>query len=147
MDYIISTPVLGDIGGYKNLVYVKLDSNENQKDALEQMATYFKKEFRYDRLQYCKEEHGEKCTGVIFTERALDLVENETHYPHNVIGGACFWEQESGDYILDWIWFHPFARNRKKLKGYWLTFKGDFGNFTLSPPISAQMSAFLTKHA
>ncbi|WP_166109307.1 hypothetical protein [Pseudoalteromonas sp. Z9A5] len=147
MDYKITTPVLDNIGGYKDLVYVKPDSQENQKDALEQMATYFKREFKFDTLQYCKEEHQEKCTGVIFTERAMDLVETETHYPHKIIGGACFWEQESGDYTLDWIWIHPFARNRKKLKEYWPILKEEFGEFTLSPPISAQMSAFLEKHA
>ncbi|MFQ3226745.1 MAG: hypothetical protein ACI8RW_000123 [Porticoccaceae bacterium] len=147
MNYELILPVLDDLGTYNELVYVKQDSKENQKDALEKMATYFRREFKYDYLQYCKLEHSEECTGVIFTERAPDLVKHQTHFPHKVIGGACFWKQDDEDFNLDWVWFHPFARNRKKLKKYWPGFKEKFGDFKLTPPVSAQMSAFLDKHA
>ena len=47
---------------------------------------------------------------------------------------------------LDWVWIHPFARNRGTLKENWKELQGRFGQFEVSEPLSAQMSAFLGKH-
>lgn len=145
MNYDIKLPVLEDLDGYEEILYIEQSSNKNQKQALELIAYYFKREFNYDNLQYCAKDLNDDCVGILFVERATDLVKHDEHYPNRVIGGACF-RKENDNYFLDWIWLHPFARNRKKLSGYWPGFKSKFRNFEVTPPLSAHMSAFIEKH-
>lgn len=147
MDYKIVLPIIEHSEGYKNILHVKSSSCESQKDALETMASYFKKEFRYDHLQYCKSEHSDDCFGVLFCETAMDLVKDTDHFPSRVIGGACFRKKSIDDYFLDWIWFHPFARNRGQLHKTWPIFIDKFGEFGLTKPLSAHMEKFLAKYA
>lgn len=147
MYYEISLPIIEDLEGYQDVVYLTPKSQKSHRDVLEVMATYFRREFTYDRLQYDSIEHDEDCVGILFCEKAMDLVKNMDHYPNRVIGGACFWKTRDGDYFLDWVWFHPFARNRGNLKKAWPIFKTKFGDFTLTKPLSAHMEKFLEKHA
>ncbi|MCO5101650.1 MAG: hypothetical protein M9885_12300 [Burkholderiaceae bacterium] len=135
-----------DLDGYKELLYLSPTSPSDQRQALELMARYFKNEFRYDWMQYCAEEHDDDCAGVLMCEKALDLVKDFEHHPNRVVGGACFRKKDSGGYVLDWIWLHPFARNRKKLKRLWPIFKGRYGDFTFAEPLSAHMAYFVKKH-
>jgi hypothetical protein len=146
LNYRIKPPVLDDIGGYKEIVYIKTTSSTKQKEALELMAKYFKQEFRYDHLQYNKNDDNSDCTGVLFTKRALDLVNNEDHFPNRIIGGACFRQKYSSEYCLDWIWLHSFARNRGILKNNWQIFKDKFGIFSVTEPLSVHMAEFIKKH-
>lgn len=146
MNYEIVLPILDDLEGYKDILYIEPSSCENQRDALETMALYFKREFGYDNLQYCKNEHTEDYFGILFCERAMDLVKDFDHYPNRVIGGACFRKMITGAYFLDWVWFHPFARNRKNLCEAWPKLRSKFGAFTLTKPLSAHMEKFLDKY-
>ncbi|GAB3656293.1 hypothetical protein [Ramlibacter alkalitolerans] len=145
MKYQLPTPVF-EIEGYPERIFVERDSPLEIKKALALMARHFKLEFRYDHLQYDEFDEDETCVGVLLCERAMDLIEHEDHYPNYVIGGCCFRTAVSGDYVLDWIWLHPFARNRGKLKALWPQFRKRFGNFTLRHPVSPHMEAFLEKH-
>ncbi|MBD1388643.1 hypothetical protein IC617_04305 [Neiella sp. HB171785] len=146
MKYEITLPIHEDLGGYKSLSYVDPESSKSCRDSLELMATYFRRECKYDHLQYESSCHHQKFTGVLFFEKAMDLVKEIDHYPNRVIGGAGFLEQ-SGGYTLDWIWIHPFSRNRGNLRKHWPKLKEKFGEFNLSHPISAQMARFLEKNA
>ena len=47
---------------------------------------------------------------------------------------------------LDWVWLHPFSRNRKMLRNNWDTFRQRFGQFSVAAPLSAHMSDFIRKH-
>lgn len=145
MDYDITLPVADDEAGYQKLIYVKPDSKISCKNALELIATYFQREFRYSHLQYATTDSNDDCIGVLFSKAAYDLVNSEFHYPNRIIGGACF-RGIHGNYKLDWIWFHPYERNQGYLKSHWKEFKAKFGEFELSKPISAPMKAFLEKH-
>lgn len=147
MYYEISLPIIEDLDGYQNVVYLTPETQKSHRDALEVMAKYFRREFKYDGLQYDSVEHDKDCVGILFCETAMDLVKDIDHYPNRVIGGACFWKTSEGDYFLDWVWFHPFARNRRNLKKAWPSFKKKFGNFTLTKSLSAHMEKFLEKHA
>lgn len=111
------------------------------------MARYFRNEFRYDWLQYCAYEHDAQCTGVLICEREMDLVKDDEHYQNRVVGAAGFQERGVGAYTLDWIWLHPFARNRGKLKRLWPKLKDKFGSFGVTKPLSAHMASFIDKHA
>ncbi len=146
MKYEINSPVLEDIGGYEDAVYLVPTAPRNQREALEVIAEYFKRELRYDYLQYVASEHTSDCVGVLVLERAADLVADEDHYPNYVIGGACFRVKDTGENVMDWIWLHPFARNRGKLGELWPSFTQKFGNFELTPPLSAHMKYFLERH-
>ncbi len=119
---------------------------KTQRDALEVMATYFQQEFGYDGLQYCVNEHRLDCTGVLFVERARDQVKHIDHHLHRVIGGACFGEYDDKTFFLDWVWFHPFARNRGNLKKSWDDLRYRFGDFALTEPLSSHMKSFIEKH-
>ena len=147
MDYEICLPIIDDLEGYKELIYITPSSEDNQKEALEKMASYFKRELHYDHLQYSKEDHNDNCIGILIAEKANDIVKNYDHRPNRIIGGACFGKKSSGEYFLDWVWFHPFARNRKKLSRIWPELRQKFGQFTVTKPLSAHMAKFLDKHA
>jgi hypothetical protein len=148
MKYKIDSPVIQNNIDHKEVIYVMPSSDDVLQSALEVLAEYFKKEFRYDYLQYCKHDENSDCTGFLLTERALDLVEDIYHHPYRIVGGGCFRSRDSNSsYFLDWVWLHPFARNRGRLKKVWPQFKENFGSFTVTKPLSAQMKAFLEKYA
>ncbi len=147
MNYQIDLPVSEDFQNHDGVLFIEPTSAEVHKDALELLAEYFKKEFKYDYLQYENDGNDKYCVGVLFVEKEWDLVEHIHHHPHRVIGGACFRMLENEAYILDWVWFHPFARNRKNLRKHWASFKSKFGEFQVTPPLSAQMAKFLEENA
>ena len=146
MNYEIQLPVLEDLDGYKELLFLTPSSPRSHRESLESFARYFKSEFRYDSLQYCANEHTHECTGVLLCEPARDLVKDIDHHPNRVIGGACF-RGSADHYNLDWVWLHPFARNRHKLSKIWPKFKDKFGSFSVTEPLSAHMASFVKKHA
>lgn len=146
MNYSIELPVSEDFISHEGIIFLPRSSMKTQRDALELMATYFRREFRYDHLQYSANEHSSDCVGVLFVERARDLVEHIGHHPHRVIGGACFGERDDNTFFLDWVWLHPFARNRGVLKKVWGNFKCRFDDFTLTEPLSSHMKSFIEKH-
>ena len=146
MKYDIGPPVL-DVRGYPSVIYVETSSPANYKKALATMARYFKLEFRYDHLQYDEFDEDDDCAGMLVCERAFDLVKDVDHFPNYVIGGCCFRKGDSGEYFLDWIWLHPFARNRGTLKKLWPDLRRRFGSFSLSQPLSPHMEAFIAKHS
>lgn len=146
MKYEINLPVL-EAPGYPASIFVEKSSAIDHKLALATIARYFKSEFRYDYLQYDESDVDPTCVGMLVCERASDLVKHEEHFPSYVIGACCFRKNAAGEDFLDWIWLHPFARNRGKLKELWPQLKMHFGNFFLSAPVSAHMEAFIAKHA
>lgn len=144
MKYELNSPVLELPEGYgKSILYVDTFSDIAWKQALAAMAVCFKKEFRYDYLQYDEFDQDLTCTGVLILEPARDLVETEHHFPSWVIAGGCFRRDESGRYFLDWIWFHPYARNRGNLKKRWRALREKFGDFYLTEPLSPHMELFM----
>jgi hypothetical protein len=147
MNYEINSPVIENNHKHKGILYVLPSSEDEFQSALEVYAEYFKKEFRYDQLQYCKTDDNRDCTGFLITKRAMDLTKDVNHNPYRIVGGGCFRNNRSGDFVLDWVWFHPFARNRGELKKHWPEFRKNFGNFTVTEPISSHMKSFLEKHA
>ncbi|WOJ93690.1 hypothetical protein R0135_00640 [Congregibacter variabilis] len=147
MTYKIDAPVIENNDKHTKIFYIMPSSDDELQSALEILAGYFKKEFGYDFTQYCKYEENSDRTGFLITQRALDLVKDIEHYPYRIIGGGCFLATENGNHKLDWIWFHPFSRNRGELKKIWPGFKEKFGDFSYTEPLSSQMKLFLEKHA
>lgn len=146
MNYSIELPISEDFRSGGHFLVVESDARESWKAALETMAEFFKKESRYTHLQYCQYEHSADCFGILFVERARDQVQNIDHHPHRVIGGACFWQQLDESFCLDWIWLHPFARNRGMFKQCLTKFEVRFGRFSLTFPLSPEMEKFAEKY-
>lgn len=145
--YDIDSIVLEEIGGYREILHISPSSPRDQREALETMASHFKKEMRYDHLQYEAIAHDDDCVGILICDPALDLVKDEGHFPNYVVGGACFRKRALSCFVLDWIWLHPYARNRRKLSKYWPRFKEEFKDFVVAEPLSPHMKSFLERRA
>ena len=145
MNFCIDAPIL-EVPAYPPIVFIDKDSEKPLKAMLAIIAKYFKTEMRFDNLQFDQSMYrNEDFVGVLFLHRANDLVKSEDHFPNRVIGGAVF--VNLGDsYELDWVWLHPFSRNRKMLRNNWDKFRQRFGQFSVAAPLSAHMSDFIRKH-
>ncbi|MGJ0483801.1 MAG: hypothetical protein ACR65R_04605 [Methylomicrobium sp.] len=145
MEYCIDAPIL-EKPGYPEVLYIDKDSDESLKDHLAVIAKYFKNEMCFNRLQFDESMYDNNdFTGFLVLQPAMDLVEREDHFPCRVVGGGVFAHSCRGP-ELDWVWIHPFSRNRKLLRNRWKEFKARFGQFSVAEPLSAHMSAFLKKH-
>lgn len=144
--YKISAPSIR-IDIFKKLTFrllkVNSDSNKSTKNALYKMALYFKREFQYDFVQYDQDENDDKNTKCfIFCDPEYD---NKV----SAYGGCVFryraqWENIENHWALQWIWLHPFRRNRGILSAEWGNFQRLFGdNFMVESPLSASMEQFL----
>lgn len=145
MKFCIDASIL-EMVGYPPVLFIDRTSIEQWKAHLAVIARYFKKEMKFDNLQFDESMYdNEDFVGFLFLERAMDLVAHEDHYPNRVVGGGVLVEH-GASYELDWVWLHPFSRNRGLLRNSWKTFARRFGQFSVATPLSVQMSAFLEKH-
>lgn len=74
----------------------------------------------------------------------MDKVKDEEHRPYRLYGGGCLINTGT-EFTLNWIWFHPFFRHRGHLKDNWSFLKKQYGDFSVTPPLSAGMEKFLSK--
>ena len=112
--------------------------------AVEQVAWLFKREFRYDFVQYLADDDDPLSRAFVFTTK------DENRYDEDavvVLGAGCFrwreWTDAPHGWALQWIWLHPYARNKGHLTSVWPLFKDRFGNFAVEPPLSRAMHGFL----
>jgi hypothetical protein len=99
-------------------------------------AVAFKREFRYDFVQWDRNESDPTCHGFLFS------------LPDGRIVGACAFRMRSfeGDlsaYGLQWIWIAPAHRRRGVLRERWANLRERFGDFYVEPPVSQAMQDFL----
>ena len=124
--------------------YVSKDQPISIYKSVEQLAKYFKREGEFSFLQYCAHEQKDKKT----TEAYIWIDED---WSDKFAVGACAFSQmrdvgESGEWELQWIWFHPYYRNKGLLSEAWPSFVSKYGeNFAIEPPISKHMISFLNK--
>lgn len=150
--YTIELPIVKKSIGHSGIIDVAKTSELFFRDSLEQFARYFKHEFRYDNMQYCANEHTDQHVayqGFIFTESTFDtMTEEDIETPTRLLGGGCFRNRNFKDgpvWVLDWVWIHPFMRNKGLLTKHWGYFKSHFGEFHVEPPYSKAMEYFLKK--
>lgn len=106
--------------------------------AVERCAIYFRREFRYDFVQYSADELGHPKDRAFLWEA------------RSVVVGACSfrwveWEDADASYTMDWVWFHPYERRQGNLSSAWLYFRRRFGRFHVEQPLSDAMEAFLAR--
>lgn len=146
MDLTVSQSQKYSVG---NLIEMDKNTNFELYKEVYKIAEYFKEELNYDRVPFCP--MGlieEQYKAILFTEQALDKYIKEPT-PYRIYGACLFtiqtFTQESDRYVLKWIWFHPFFRNRGNLRKNWDSLENKFGNFIIETPISNDMKMFL-KH-
>lgn len=141
--YTISLPVINECLSHNQLLKVTIETDIEIKRILENFASYFKQEMRFDHMQYDAIDHEENCIGFLFVTPALDMCFDETKpMPTRFYGGCCFY-YENEKWKLSWVWLHPFFRNRRFLSNVWSKFKDEFGDFDLQQPLSVNMQSFL----
>lgn len=120
------------------------DSDKRLHLMVEKLAKYFRREFQYDSIQYSARESMEKNG----TQEAF-LWTNDPGCRHFAIGACCFrwrvWTNAPPGWALQWIWLHPYERNRGRLTRAWPYFQDRFGDFHVEPPLSPAMRAFLAR--
>nr|MBF0221445.1 hypothetical protein [Desulfobulbaceae bacterium] len=147
--YTISLPVIDKCISSNGRYDIEKTSSQEMRAILETFAGYFKKEFKYDHIQYEADEHlydDHKYHGLLFTEAAFDaMTEEHSETPTRLIGGCCFRWREFSDrscWVLDWVWLHPFCRHRGILRSHWGALEKQFGDFGI---IEGVRSTHLTK--
>lgn len=139
------------------LLEVNDTSPIGHRRVVEQIARYFQKEMKYDFVQYAASrpsggDYEPYLPAVAFLFMDTDLL----HYTKSgkstlkAAGACCFRkrQREAGkDWELDWVWIHPFMRRQGVLSFHWDLLKIRLGEFTLCPPLSSGMEAFLSKNA
>lgn len=121
------------------------------KSALEQHARNFKREQRYDGVQYCSlDYHDPKSIGAfIWIEECM----NNDFVDQRVIGGACFRYRDNyseeckewNGWAMQWVYVHPNFRRNGLLNDSWDYFKARYGDFVVEEPLSTEMNFFLAK--
>ena len=145
--YTISLPVFDNCLSATGLRKVTYGSDEAEKAALEQFARYFKNEMHYDSIQYEAERHGSKTIGYLFTTSAMDIcTEEHSEMPTRCVGG-CVFRDVNGNWVLCWVWIHPFFRKTGVLSRQWQTLNDELGSFSIEKPLSASMDKFLQKQS
>lgn len=111
-------------------------------------ATYFRRTFGYDFVQYAaeKEDGADSCMAYVWV--TID-VEREDY--SIVLGATCFrwrsWSNADPGWAMQWIWLHPYIRAQHVLVDTWPYFVERHGMFFVEPPLSGTMVGFLRNHA
>lgn len=137
----------GEFSSFNNIIEINKYSDIDLYKEVYKIAKYFKEELNYDSVPFClRGRLSEEYKVLLFTEQALDIYRKGS-VPYRIYGGCLFSKmkfKEDDDYwALEWIWFHPFFRNRGNLKKNWTQLEENFGNFIIKTPISNDMKAFL----
>jgi hypothetical protein len=112
----------------------------NLRHAVWQLASYFRREFRYDVVQYGFEGRETDKSARAYLWDLVDAGD----VVHRAIGACCFRWREYSDappgWALQWIWLHPFERGQGHLTQAWPYFRARFEDFDVEPPVSMGMA-------
>ncbi len=122
-----------------SMTLVSPDSPFALRMGVEMYARYFRKEFGYDFVQFDAKEEGPYVAYLLSDS-------NDEYW----VGATCFRWREFRDaepgWAMQWVWVHPFARNRGCLSLHWKSLEQLFGkSFHVEPPLSPAMEKFLRR--
>lgn len=144
---LIEAPCVVDIDKGKQLANCIFVHNKQPMSihlAVEQLAYYFQREFNYDFIQYTAYEDKENPKSNAYIWIDSDF------YGTFAIGAIVFRfltdAHQPKKWSLEWVWFHPYYRNKGLLTAAWKSFQKKYGkDFLIEPPTSKAMDAFLIK--
>jgi hypothetical protein len=117
--------------------------------AVYRLAQFFRREFRYDFVQYGYEGRDDDPEHVAFLWVHPEGLGSSDLFMVTAVGACCFrwraWRDAPHGHALQWVWFHPYWRRRGLLSEAWPAFRERFGDFVTEPPLSDAMRSFLAK--
>ncbi len=124
--------------------YVNDEQPISINKAVETIAKYFKREFEFSSLQYVAHEKkgNPKMDAYVWVDE---------NWSDKFAVGACAFAyitevNEKEQWVMQFVWFHPYYRNKGLLAASWKGFEEKYGkDFPLEPPISKAMQAFMNK--
>lgn len=111
-------------------------------DEVYERALRFKRDFRYDSLQWdgnSQRRATPNFEGHLFSEK-LELL------PTGKIVGACAFYWRKDHWTLYWIWVAPSMRRTGVLSARWAAFLERYGDFEIEWPLSEAMTGFVLKN-
>lgn len=115
----------------REILLVTKESPIPQRQIVERFARYFKMEMDYEKQQYFITDEDD-YKAFLFSLEGYWV-------------GASVFRKREGEYRLQWIWMHPFARRRGLLRDNWMKWESYFGKFKIEGPISNDMRNFLQR--
>lgn len=121
---------------------VNEDSPFWMQQEVRERAIRFKREFRYDFLQW----NGSSTKKVTPNVHGYLFADQSRTFPPGTIIGACAFVNREGTWSLDWIWVIPSMRRHGVLLSRWSTFLERYGDFDIEHPLSEAMESFVRRH-
>ncbi len=152
--YSLEPPVSTSLTNSPSPLLVVPDSPYRIRRFVETFAKHFRREFAYDFVPF---EAAETPTTLgyipyeayLFHEVARDLLAPDYPVKHRCFGACVFRRVECENapacWSLQWVWLHPYFRNRGYLSEIWPEFIQKYGSFNVELPLSAAMEKFLEK--
>lgn len=130
---------------HNSLLNVLSTDKKDVRHAMYKIALYFKREFRYDFVQYSmNEEDDENHKAFLFYDNIYYL---DKCFPYG--GFVMRYRTQYKDLVpfwaLQWIWIHPYKRSNGLLQEIWPWLIERFGLFIVEGPYSRQMKFFLRR--
>lgn len=131
-----------------DITVVEWNAIRRNRDAVERLAYYFRREFGYDFVQYNADEGpgDERYPAVAFLWASM---RNSFDDRDVAVGATCFrwreWKDTPAGWAMQWIWLHPYVRRKGLLSAAWPALREAFGDFDVEPPLSPAMRMFLAK--
>ena len=144
---IICAPSVIDINRSKkvgNCFLVDKNQPMSIHKAVEQLAYYFKREGRFDFVQYTANEDKN-------SKNSNAYIWIDTDWEDTFAVGACAFRflgdvGQIKNWSLQWAWMHPYYRCKGLLTGAWSSFVEYYGkDFDIELPLSHEMECFLKK--
>lgn len=144
---IIEAPSVIDLNRNKKFANCFIVDDKQPKSiakAVEQLAYYFKREGRFDFVQYVAYEDRDSA-------RVNAYIWIDTDWDDTFAVGAAGFRflgdvGQVNNWSLQWVWFHPYYRCKGLLSGAWEAFVNRYGkDFHIELPLSYEMECFLKK--
>ncbi len=125
------------------VIEVTNDSPRKLQQAAFKIAEYAKREIGFDFVPFSVDD-DEQFVAYLFTDHGDYAAKLRAVA---VFGACCFryrkYTNAPAAWALQWVWLHPYFRNKKHLSEAWRQFKDRFGVFYVEPPFSPAMKHFL----
>lgn len=147
-EYCICPPKLTTLESGDTPTIVTKASPWTHRKAVEKLARYFRREFKYDfvpfRAEYGQSADDPHYEAYLFHETRYNLLYEDRDTEVVCGGAACFFRTVE-TWSLNWVWFHPYFRGRGLLWKSWGSFRSRYGDFQIEEPLSPAMKSFLSK--
>lgn len=144
----IVAPLISPKKAVRNPIRVTIDSPKQYRRAVFRIASFFRREFGYDFVQYGYDGNEEDEDHVAFLWVHPEAVGWARPFRVPCIGATVFRQRSAKNalppvYALQWVWFHPYWRRKGLLSSHWVALRQEFGDFECEPPLSPAMQKFL----